>query len=139
MTKNVKENLVNVIDTATGEMLSDLAGLIYEHDLAKLPTPPKIIGYSVHHGVLHLSLTCGDFTLRYAFKDTGLYCQVIKSKSDFTGKPVVIAGGRTHFDISPSDFVEDFSSNLSNSAIKSLIHVLQKRINIAVAKAKLNL
>lgn len=74
MTKNVKENLANIVDTAIGEMLNDLAGLIYEHDLAKLPTPPKITGYSVHHGVLYLSLSCCDFTLCYIFKDTSLYC-----------------------------------------------------------------
>lgn len=74
MTKNVKENFANIVDTVTDEMLNDLAGLIYEHDLAKLPTLPKIIGYSVHHSVLYLSCSCCDFTLCYAFKDTGLYC-----------------------------------------------------------------
>lgn len=41
-----------------------------------------------------------------------LNCQVIKSKSDFSDKPYVFADRRTHFDVNPGDFAEDFSSNL---------------------------
>ena len=132
---NVKEAIEQ---TVLNEMLINLTGFIFEHDLSLLPHPAKIAGYQINGTVLKIKMICSGFTMNYAITPNGLDSVVRKDVSDITGKAVNVMYGHTPFQITHKEYLDNFSKQLSDKTAQEFVKDLQKKLNQAVAHAKLS-
>lgn len=132
---NVKEAIEQ---TVLNEMLINLTDFIFEHDLSLLPHPAKITGYQIDSTVLKIKMICSGFTMDYTITSNGLDSVVRKDRGDFTGKAVSVMHGHTPFQVTLNDYLRDFGERLSENTAQEFVTDLQKKLDQAVARAKLS-